>query len=220
MYIGELTYSILSNLIIQITNYLPRFLSGLIIVIIGLVIAGLVRGLILKIFTFKELKILLTKAKISTKTTVDIWARIISEIFKWSIILLFLVSAAEIWGIPRVSEVFSQLLLFTPNVIVAVFVGLVGVIMSNIVHDVVNQAVVGLGAKPRGLLSTGAKYAILFFTVLIIFSQLGVVPDLIRILFTSIVVMIAIAGGLAFGLGGQHIAREFLENLKNKISQE
>ena len=48
-------------------------------------------------------------------------------------------------------------------------------------------------------------------------NQLGVAQDLIRILFTAIVVMLAIAGGLAFGLGGKDLAKEILEGLKKKI---
>ncbi len=48
-------------------------------------------------------------------------------------------------------------------------------------------------------------------------NQLGVAQDLIRILFTGIVAMLALAGGLAFGLGGKEIAKEILEELKKKL---
>jgi len=50
-------------------------------------------------------------------------------------------------------------------------------------------------------------------------NQLGVAQDLIRIFFTGIVAMIAIAGGLAFGLGGKDVARDLLEDLKKKLGK-
>jgi len=68
-------------------------------------------------------------------------------------------------------------------------------------------------------MATLAKYVILVFTGLVVLNQLGVAQDLIRILFTGIVSMIAIAGGLAFGLGGQSAAKEFLEELKKKFKE-
>lgn len=218
MHIGELTLSILTDVFVQTVKYLPQLISGLIIVFIGLIVGGVLQGIIRKLFTLKEIHDLLEKARISKKRDTQIWSRIISEIVRWTIVILFLVPAAEVWGIPRVTEVFTQLLFFIPNVLVAVFVGLVGVVLANIVSDVVKHAVESLGAKSRGLLSTGARYAILFFTALVVLNQLGIASDLIRILFTGIVAMLAIAGGLAFGLGGQRIAEEVLRELKQRIS--
>jgi hypothetical protein len=68
-----------------------------------------------------------------------------------------------------------------------------------------------------GTLSAFAKSTIIFFTVLVMMNQLGVAQDLIRIFFTGLVAMVAIAGGLAFGLGGKDTAKEILENLRKKL---
>jgi hypothetical protein len=57
----------------------------------------------------------------------------------------------------------------------------------------------------------------MFFTILVVLNQLGVAQDLIRILFTGIVALLALAGGLAFGLGGQTAAKEILEEVRNKL---
>ena len=59
----------------------------------------------------------------------------------------------------------------------------------------------------------------MFFTVLVVLNQLGVAQDLVRILFTGIVAMLSLAGGLAFGLGGKELAKELLDELKNKLKQ-
>ena len=45
--------------------------------------------------------------------------------------------------------------------------------------------------------------------------QLKIAAGLVQILFTGFIAMIALAGGLAFGLGGKDVVKEFLEDLKN-----
>ena len=62
-----------------------------------------------------------------------------------------------------------------------------------------------------------AKFAIYFFTSLIILTQLGVAADLVKILFTGIVAMVALSVGLAFGLGGQEEAKNILKLLRTRI---
>ena len=52
-----------------------------------------------------------------------------------------------------------------------------------------------------------------------VLSQLGVAADLIRILFTGFVAMMALAGGLAFGLGGKDLAQDVLRGLKDKLTK-
>ena len=61
------------------------------------------------------------------------------------------------------------------------------------------------------------KSVIVFFTILVVLNQLGVAQDIIRILFTGIIGMLALAGGLAFGLGGKDIARDLLSELTKKV---
>ncbi len=61
------------------------------------------------------------------------------------------------------------------------------------------------------------RWSVLVFVFLVVLNQLGIASDLIRILFAGIVAMVAIAGGLAFGLGGKDAAREIITELKKKI---
>lgn len=216
MYIGEVTISILNDLFVQTIGFLPQLIAGLVVLIIGIIVARVLQSIVKSIFGLSLVRNLFNQVDVEAQT-VSVWATILGEIVRWTVILLFLVPAAEIWGIPRVTEVFTQLLLYIPNVFVAVFVGFAGMVIANLVGDVVEHGAKSLGAKSRGFLSSIARYSILFFTVLIVLNQLGIAADLIRILFTGIVAMLALAGGLAFGLGGKDIASEILKDLKKKL---
>jgi len=74
-----------------------------------------------------------------------------------------------------------------------------------------------LSAETARTIAVVGRYSVLVFAVLIVLNQLGIASDLIRILFSGIVAMVALAGGLAFGLGGREVAREILEKLSKKL---
>lgn len=204
----------------SVRSYLPRFLAGLVVLMIGLVVSSLVKRLVLSLLKALRVgKFLVTIRMVKEEGEIKVWEVIIAELIRWSLTILFLVPTAEVWGLPKVTDILNQMLLFLPNVFVAVIVGLIGAVFANLTYDVVKQGAKSLGSSVANSLSVVAKYAILFFTVLVILNQLGVASDLVRILFTGLVAMLALAGGLAFGLGGQDSAKEILKELKGKLEK-
>ena len=215
--LGSVLVGIVGNTLTRIGTYLPQFFGGLIILFIGLIVASLLHKLVVEFFKLVKIERWFEEAKIAKAANVRVWPEIFGELVRWTIIVLFLVPAAEVWGIPRVTELLSQLLFYLPNVFVAVIVGLVGVVIANIMHDVVKNGARGMGSTSAQGLAAIARYSIIFFTTLVVLNQLGVAADLIRILFTGIVAMLAIAGGLAFGLGGQDSARDMLKGIRSRV---
>jgi len=74
-----------------------------------------------------------------------------------------------------------------------------------------------LPASSAGLLGTVARTAVIVFAVMASLTQLGVASDLVKILFTGFVAMLALAGGLSFGLGGRDQAMQWLDKIKKEI---
>ncbi len=213
----QITNVIVTDFIRRFFDYLPNFFGGLLIFIIGLLIGGLLKQILLSVLSFLRVDGLLQKTKLMEKKEVRLWEEIITEILKWTTIVLFLIPTLEVWGLSRATVVINQFLLYLPNVIVAVIIIFVGIISSNLGSAVVAQSVGSIGVTSAKTLSVFTKWIILFFAILITLNQLGVAQDLIRILFTGIVAMIALAGGLAFGLGGKEIAKDVLEELRKKV---
>jgi len=213
----ELINSILITFFEKLFSSLPAFFAGLIILLIGVIIASIIKHLLMTLFKFIKLDTLFSKVKLVKKDTLRIWEEVLTEILKWSMIIVFLVPTLEVWGLSKAVTVINQLLFYLPNVIVAVVIVFVGLIASNLAADLVKHSVRSLGIASANSLSVFTKGVIVFFTILIVLNQLGVAQDLVRILFTGIVAMLAIAGGLAFGLGGQETAREILEELKRRL---
>src|SRR3989344_3435818 len=213
----ELVNTIVIQFIQNFLIFLPSFLGGFAILTIGILLSTALKQALLSIFRFIRLDTLLEKTRLMRRTEVKIWQEVLAEILKWTPVILFLIPTLEVWHLSRATLVINQFLFYLPNVIVAVVIGFVGLIASNLGYDLVKHSVKTLGATSANTLSVFTKWAIVFFTVLIVLNQLGVAQDLVRILFTGIVVMVALAGGLAFGLGGKDIAKEILEEIRKKF---
>lgn len=222
--IGLTIGAIVTNSLERLGDYLPQFLAGLVLLLIGLAVAALLKEAVIRFLSFLKVdewfgSVTEWYGKIRSDQALrgKVWPKILAELVRWTVVILFLVPAAEAWGLPRVTELLNQFLFYVPNVFVAVVIGFIGLVVANLVSDIVSHASKGLGGASSNLLASTAKYALFFFTVLVVLNQLGVAADLIRILFTGIVAMLAIAGGLAFGLGGQEAAKKALEELQKRI---
>ena len=116
-----------------------------------------------------------------------------------------------------IGNLLNELLLYIPNVFVAAVIGLVGFVLAKLAHDVVLASVKGLTADTANGLATVTQWAISIFVILVVLDQLGVASDMLRILFTGIVAMLALAGGIAFGFGGQDTARDILGIIRKRL---
>ncbi len=213
----DIINSIFIDFLNKFVTFFPSLVSGVFIILVGFLLGGLIKKVLLSLFTFVRLDALFHKTRLIEKKEVQVWEEVLTEILRWTIVVLFLVPAFEIWGLSRATVVLNQFLFYLPNVIVAVIIAFVGLVTSNLGADLVKSSARTVGSSSAATLSVFTRWLILFFTVLVVLNQLGVAQDLIRILFTGIIVMIALAGGLAFGLGGQTIAKEILEELRSKF---
>lgn len=213
----ELINTILFDFFKNFGNYMPNLFGGLLILVVGLLIGSIVKQLILTVVTFSKIDLLFHKTKLIKKEEVNIWTEVLSEILKWMLIIVFLIPALEVWGLSRATSVVNQILFYLPNVVVAVVIAFVGILASNLTSDLIRHSVKTMGSTASNSLAVFTRGTIMFFTVLVVLNQLGVAQDLIRILFTGIVAMLSLAGGLAFGLGGKELAKELLEELKSKL---
>lgn len=209
--------SVLGKFWISFLNFLPNFFGGLLILIVGLVISGILKTLLMSVFRFLRLERFFEQSKLAGKSETRLWEEILTEVVRWTVVLLFLIPTLEVWGLSRATVVLSQFILYLPNVIIAVVIGFVGMVLANLVSEIVRSSVRQMRHASANALATMAKASIIFFTALVVLNQLGVAQELIRILFTGIVGMLALAGGLAFGLGGKDTAKELLEDLKKNI---
>ena len=221
---GILTLIALQNLWQGFLDLVPLLLGALIVFIIGWFISsgiGRVIAEILRRIKFNQIfetggwKGVLEKAEIKVNP-----AEFIGAIFKWVLVIVFLLIAVEILGLEQFSAFLVGVLGYLPNVIVAVLIFVVTVIIADIVEKIVRAGVGGIKTGYARVAGTIAKWAIWVFAIFAILIQLRIAQSLLLTLFQGLVALIVIAGGIAFGLGGKEVAAELLRDLKGKFRKE
>ena len=175
---------IFSSFFQKVASYLPNFFGGLFILFIGIFLSSILRRILLTLFSFFRLQSILEKTRLMSRQEVKMWEEVFAEILRWTVIVLFLVPTLEVLQLNRATVILNQLLLYIPNIIVAVIIGFIGLITANLIADLVKHSISSLNAKSGTTFAIIAKWLTIFFTTLIVLNQLGVAQDLVRILFT------------------------------------
>jgi hypothetical protein len=194
----------------NLLGFLPALIGAILILILGWIIAGLLAGLIekgLKAVGFE-------RAAQSTGIAGFIqnagsgWtaSKLVAEIVKWFIRLIAIQAAASILGLTQISQVINAILLWLPNLVVAIVIIVIGALIANFVAGIVRGSAAEMGFTTPNLLANITRYAIIGFAAVAAFNQLGIAPTVVNTLFIGLVATFVLAFGLAFGLGGQQTA--------------
>lgn len=215
--IGTVLFASINTGLLAIVSFVPKFAAGAVILLVGIIVASIFKQILSEVFKSLKIEALLHKYGVPEMKEEFSWSNILSEIVRWFVIVIFLIPTADVWGLPQIITVLNQFLLYLPNVFVAAIIALVGFAFARIVHDVVLASSHGVSRDAARAIATVARWAIAVFVILAVLNQLGVAADLVRILFTGFVAMLAISGGIAFGLGGQVAAKDVIDEVRKKL---
>jgi len=131
---------------------------------------------------------------------------------RWLIYLVFFLAAANFLGWSQVSLLLNDFLAWLPNLIVAVIIVLAAPVLGRLLRTAIEAGGAGMGLSNTALLGRLAEFAVVAFGVIVALYQVGIASDLVNILFIGVVGAMALALGLAFGLGGRDVAAEISRN--------
>lgn len=199
------------SLLGTVLTFLPRIVNAAILLIVGYIIARIVRGLLTKGLRAVHFDNVADRAGITrflrlAGTQLDA-ARVLAVVVFWWIFLFFIEMAFNALELTQITNYINAILAYLPNVFAAILIVVIGALLANLVADIVRGAAGEAGLSMTPVLANLARWAIVIFAVLAALTQLNVAQSMIFILFAATVGMFAIAGGLAFGLGGVDAAR-------------
>ncbi|CAN5144635.1 hypothetical protein BH20ACI1_BH20ACI1_09110 [soil metagenome] len=205
----------LYNALNRFISFLPALIGALLIVVIGWFISGFIANLIERGLKAVGLASAVEKSGIgefvrrsgTTMTT----SGIIAILIKYSIFLIFVQAAANVLGIPQITAITNSIILYIPSVIVAIAIIVIGTFIAQVLAGLVRSSVSELGVGSPNLLAKLTQYAVIGFTIIAAFNQLGIAETVVNTLFFGLVGAIALAVGLAFGLGGREVAAEITQ---------
>jgi hypothetical protein len=211
----------LQDVYARFITFLPNFLVAVIILVIGWIVAVAVAKLIKQVLhsvKVDEIGDRLGLNQVSERTGMKLSiSGTIAWLIKWFILVAIFLAAANILNLNQVSDFLNEVLLYIPNVIAGAAILLVGTLVAGFVSRLVKHSVQAAGLSSADLLGTVTQWSIMIFTILATLAQLNVATAFVQTLFTGIIAMIAIAGGLAFGLGGREHASRALDKIERDI---
>jgi len=213
---GDALRASLAGALNTFLSAVPRIIGFAVVLIVGWIVSSLLgRGVeaLLHAVRFNDLARRSGFAGFVQKMGVkDDSAGVIASIVKWFVRLITLVVAFDTLGLPAVSGILQQLLLWLPNLVVALVVLVIGGLAANALSQLVRGATAEAGFSNSNMLATVAKVAVWGFTIVVAVNQLGIATTLINTLLVGIVGAFTIAFGLAFGLGGRDRAAQLLDS--------
>ena len=211
---GDAVFLSLSNALNAFLNAIPLVIGALIIIIIGWLIAGAIARLVTEVLRRAGADRLFAEhgGRVYGERTRQIKPSLVAgELVKWLIRLIFLVAAANVLGMTQVSELLNDVLLWIPNLIVAAVILLVAPLLARFVRGAIEVGAGEMGFTNAPLLGRIAEIAIVAFAVIIAINQIGIAANLVNTLFIGVVAALALAFGLAFGLGGRDVAAQLTQ---------
>ena len=196
--------------------FIPKFLGAIVILLVGWLISSIVAGLVtrgLRMIRFNqiadraEIDQFLARAGVRMDP-----AAVVGKMAFWFLMLSFVVAAFGALGLEQMQGVLANIIGFIPNVIVAVVVLLVGALVANFVANLVRGSSGMARVGDPNLLANIARGAVLVFAAMMALDQLEIAPTILNTLWMALIGMIAVAGALAFGLGGRDLAARLLND--------
>ena len=209
----------LYNALMRFVSFLPALVGAVLILIVGWFVSDLLANLIERALKAVGFESLVERSGIGefihrsgTKMTTS---GVIATLIKYFVFLIFVQAAANVLGIPQLTEIINRIILFIPNVIIAMAIIVIGTFIAQFLSGLVRSSVSELGVGNPNLLATLTNYIVIGFAVIAAIDQLGIAATLVNTLLIGLIGSVALAVGLAFGLGGRDAAAQITQKWYN-----
>jgi hypothetical protein len=204
----------------QLLQFLPQLLVGIVFLVIGWLIAKLIRIAVIKLLRFIRLDVAAEKAGIEDfllKGGVQYSSVIIiANIFYWFLMFALTLAVLKSLGLGAAEELFNKILLYIPNIIIAVLVLIFGTLFAKFMRGTTFTYLSNLGISGAELISNVTHWTILFLVVFVALQQLSIGGQILVSAFEIAFGGLCLALAIAFGLAGKEWATQILEKLWRK----
>lgn len=221
---GEVFSQSLLGLWYGFISFVPGLLGAIILFVLGWVIGSILGKAIAelaavlkvdKLFDSAGANEFMSRAGLKFKVS-----GFIGGIVKWFIIIVFLMASLQIVGLTQVNDFLREAVLYyLPKVVIASLVLVIATILADAMKKLVSASAQAANVRSAHMLGSITLYAIWIFAFIIALSELGIATAFMQILFTGFIAALAIALGLAFGLGGKDAASRAIEKISDDMKK-
>src|SRR5215210_2768053 len=193
-----------------ILGALPALIGALLILIVGFIIAKVLQGVVTRVLQSMGFEGWMESGGIKQfferSQTRQTPLSILGKLVFWLVFFIAITMAVDTLGISAISDVLTQFIAYIPQIIAAILILVLATLLANFVAGIVRGAT---GSEVAGSI---AQYGIIVFAAFAALTQLGIAEELIAPTFLILLGGVALAAAIAFGLGGQGVAQQIVED--------
>lgn len=217
--------SSIHSLYSKVVSFIPNLLVAVIVLLLGWIIGSFLSTIVKKFLELIRIDLFANQLgldrlseKMDRKLSLSAFG---AWLVKWFFFLGSIMATANILGLSEVTNFFNdQVLTYAGNVIIAMVILLLGILAAEFFSGIVSSSVKASGLHSSAALGAITRWSIVIFTVIAALSQLQIATDFLKDLFRAIIAMIAIAGGIAFGMGGRDHAKKILDEVEDNLTRK
>ncbi|MDP6686001.1 MAG: hypothetical protein QGI05_03515 [Candidatus Omnitrophota bacterium] len=214
----------ITEMLARIAGFLPTLLGVLIILIVGWIIAGMLKSVVVKVLKLIQLDTASEKSGLG-----DILRRggirqtlseLIGVLIYWFVMLLVFMTSLNALGMTVAASLLDKVILYIPNVIAAIFILSLGIFFSSMVGTIVRTASSNAGIDQAKFLGQLTQTVIMIFAVIITLEQLNIASSILNLAINIILASIGLAFAIAVGTGSKDVAGKWVNELVNKVKSK
>lgn len=211
----------LQSVWLGVAVFAPKLIGAVIVFVVGLVVASGLGSLVERLVALLKLDSVLEKVGVGEyvrRAGLQLnSARVLGQLIYWFLFIAFLLATADILEFSALSQFLRDVLTYIPNVVVAVLIVLAAVVLANFMRSLIMASVLSARMHAAKFLGSLTWWAVIIFGLSAALTQLGIAVAIVNTLITGLIAMLALAGGLAFGLGGKDYATDLIRKLRGQV---
>lgn len=204
----------------QFLAFVPSLIGAVVIFLVGWLVAMLLDKVVERVVHHVKLDSLLGKLNVNEflqRANIQLNSgHFLGKVVFWLVFLSFVLAASDVLGFTALSAFISDVLFYIPNVVVAFLIMVATLIVARFLRKLVMASILGARLHSAKFLGSLAWWSVVIFGLLTAVSQLGVAVSIVNSIIIGVILMLALAGGLAFGLGGRDEASRLLAKLREE----
>jgi hypothetical protein len=203
------------NFVDALAVFLPRMVTTLAIIIVGWLIAMLLKTLVRALLGWVRINVAAERSGVAALLrTGDLPPAdaLIAAIVFWLVWLGFLLSGIDVLGFESLQGLLESFWAFVPRLLLAVVILIIGFVIANFAWRATLLAAVNARIPSPRLLSGAVRWLILILAGAMALEQIAVARTVVLTAFAIAFGALSLAVAIAFGIGGRGIAKRILEH--------
>jgi hypothetical protein len=210
----------LAELIRQFSAFFPKLVGGLVILLIGWIIARLTRRLLGQLLAkvgIDKFADMLNEIDIVQRSGMQVKiSSVLAQVVYFVMMLIFVIAATDAMGVQAVTQLVTDAFNYLPSLFSAAVVFLLGIFVADMIRGAVQTVCLSIGIS-SGKMIASAVFYFLFVTIAVsALAQAKINTDFISSNLTVIIGAVALAFTFGYGMASRDLMANYLAGFYNR----